>query len=100
MPNFSFQNCKNVPETVCTKIEPQTSEPNCVEEIIGQECKNITREEPQNICSNVPQEICQDVQNEVCNPIQRNECNIVPISKEVRECRTQPRYLTEIFQTS
>ena len=86
-----FQNCQNVPRRVCANSASGALEEECIEEVVGQECRNETYEQPETVCNEVPQEICKDVPRQVCNPIKRQQCEIVPYEDEVENCRIESR---------
>ena len=61
-----------VPERKCAGSAPNAEQ--CQTQVVGQDCKNVTKEVPREVCLEAPQEICENVPVEVCQPVRREKC--------------------------
>ena len=79
-----------VPERICEgSSSTGQKKPSCQDKVVGQDCKNVTREVPREVCLEAPQEICENVPVEVCKPVAREQCEEVKVPKMVEECEME-----------
>ena len=75
--------------TVAQGSAPNTEQ--CQTQVVGQDCKNVTKEVPREVCLEAPQEICENVPVEVCQPVRREKCESIQVPKLSEECKMEKK---------
>ena len=58
----------------------------CNDQIVDQNCTDVTRDVPRIVCSDVPKEICDIGKRQDCQEVERTVCKMVPIERQIEEC--------------